>query len=281
MASRIRSARHGMWRFLAAAFFVSVLAAGPAPRASSGDDITRWMPLGVGSRWVYDSHSETQASLGNLRHAAEMNGEVVVTVEGTLHSDPNVRVMRSFIRNQTQLGNEVTAVRTDHLSYSEGSLLWHANGLEQSGAFFQTQGLDRLDPPHVLLQSPFTSGVRWRVGSRTNDHHEFEGEQIPLMGEEIESAEYSHVESVTTPAGTFDNCLKVIYKTTVSANLPAKLAPGAGGNGFERRIEWFAPGIGVVKRSFETTSQVRRPDGLDIRMTTTSTELLTSYQIKP
>ncbi len=276
MRSRVHFAQ-----FLAALYLLCFLAAGLAPRASADEDVARWMPLGIGSRWVYDSHSETQVTLGKLQHVAEMNGEVVVTMEAAAQSDPNVRVMRSFIRNQTQQGNEITAVRTDLLSYSEGSLLWHANGLEQSGAFFETQGLDRLDPPHVLLKSPFSSGIRWRVGSRTSDHHELEGEQIPMMGEEIESAEYASVETVTTPAGTFDDCLKVVYKKTVSANLPASQAPDAGGSGAEKRIEWFAPGIGVVQRSFETTSQVRRPDGLEIRMTTTSTERLTRYEIKP
>lgn len=281
MGSRVRPARHRAWRFLAARCFLCSLAVLLTPQASAREDVARWMPLGVGSRWVYDSHSETRATVGKLQHAAEMTGEVVVTVEGVAQSDPDVRVMRSFIRNQTQLGNEITAVRTDHLSYSEGSLLWHANGLEQAGAFFETQGLERLDPPHVLLISPFASGMRWRVGSRTSDHYEFEGEQVPLMGEEIESAEYASVETVTTPAGTFDDCLKVVYRTTVSATLPANQAPDAGGSGVEQRIEWFAPGIGVVKRSFETSSHVRRPDGLDIHMTTTSTELLTSYEIKP
>ncbi len=281
MGSRVRAARHRAWRFFAAACCLGSLAVLLSPRASAGEDVARWMPLGIGSRWVYDSHSESRASLGELQHAAEMTGEVVVTVEGVAQSDPDVRVMRSFIRNQTQLGNEITVVRTDHLSYSDGSLLWHANGLEQAGAFFETRSLDRLDPPHVLLKSPFARGMRWRVGSRTSDHYEFEGEQVPLMGEEIESAEYASVETVTTPAGTFDDCLKVVYRTTVSATLPANQAPDAGGSGVEQRIEWFAPGIGVVKRSFETSSHVRRPDGLDIHMTTTSTELLTSYEIKP
>lgn len=89
------------------------------------------------------------------------------------------------------------------------------------------QALEFSDPMHMGL----------------NIHDEEESETMRMdMYFGFSDGKVVGFEEVTTPAGTFKNCMKVQYKATMTLEMPV------GGNESETLItQWFAKGIGLVK----------------------------------
>lgn len=105
------------------------------------------------------------------------------------------------------------------------------------------------DPPLLYFAKDAAPGKSWDVGTiRGEDSKE------PL------SAKVIGRESVTVPAGTFKDCLKVIYITdTASGNINMMGQNFTVTGGKTRGVYWIADGIGVVKELEVSTSTAQAP----------------------
>ena len=100
----------------------------------------------------------------------------------------------------------------------------------------------------------------------------------------VEMGNVVETETVETEAGTFEDCLKIEYrtKTTVSASEPMEDGPPPDPGEFYTTI-WLAPNVGIVKFAQESQGVVLTmisPPEFQAPVTERSLEL-TQYEIKP
>lgn len=136
-------------------------------------------------------------------------------------------------------GKRVTPVE---YKFKSGSifyfLLGDANG---AGRFARQRSTDVepeiTSPPYYYIKYPIQAGTNWEVKCETF----LLKERLPItLNKTIESTD----ETVTVPAGTFNNCLKVKAIGKTEKNLGYML--GVAKISVEEHI-WYAPGIGLVK----------------------------------
>jgi hypothetical protein len=100
--------------------------------------------------------------------------------------------------------------------------------------YFKRQDVD-LGEGSLLLPAKIERGAKWTSGRLRDDLFKVD-----------ETGEVIDLESVVTPAGTFQNCLHVRYTGDVgSAKARLDGRPAAGGRYV--RDAWFARGVGLVK----------------------------------
>jgi len=105
------------------------------------------------------------------------------------------------------------------------------------------------DPPLLYWLKGAEVGKSWDVGVIRGD-----GTQEPL------SAKVVGKETVTVPAGTFKDCLKVIYTSdSSSGSIDLMSMKFTITSGKSRGIYWIADGVGVVKELEVSTSAAEAP----------------------
>ena len=129
---------------------------------------------------------------------------------------------------------------------AESFLVMHPSGV---GDMSGKAGLPSVTPPvfhfHELLPILPTVGDSWSVSWKERAPH---GEEVVIMKKSIESDS----ESVRVKAGEFDNCLKVRAEARTSEREePPDSERNRWRNRFDgERIEFYAPGVGLVKMEF-------------------------------
>jgi len=93
-----------------------------------------------------------------------------------------------------------------------------------------------------LIELPLAVGKSWHVGWLEDGP---EGEEVVTAPRTIESIGGT----ISTPAGTFENCLKIKMEVSTAERNEPKDSPRARWRGQYDgiRTEWYAPGIGLVK----------------------------------
>lgn len=132
------------------------------------------------------------------------------------------------------------------------SIIEESNGEEESNR--QTY-----DPPlYYFDPNAASSGKSWDVGTmRSGDIKSFV------------SAKGAARETVTVPAGTFKDCLKVVYTSDdMSGTIEVWGKTFTINSGRRRGIYWIADGVGVVKEMEVVTSgaETTTPDGKPIQL---------------
>jgi tetratricopeptide (TPR) repeat protein len=236
---------------------VALLASGCAGRSPSQRELGEWLPLTPGVRWVYDAER---------RDALEAGGET------------SERVTRDVRVEGIEREGEVPA-----------SLLW---AVYDAGA----EGLDRLRAPagtarRLLRQGPGVFELAEpppgaegrsangrlllpfdpRPGQRWQRPAELAGQATRLRVEVL------GFEDVTTPAGPFRGCLSL----RLSGSLELAEAGGAPVPlRFEGR-EWYALGVGPVKRVHTLERAGATPEGSPSRESSVSTLVLRDRFVEP
>lgn len=122
-------------------------------------------------------------------------------------------------------------------------------------------------PPLFNFPADIKPGSKWRIGTIWEDKLRYT-QEARCVGRE----------TVETPAGTFEDCLKVvIMHGKVSGTMPAPSGedvPMKSGKGVDTL--WLAKGVGMVKEVdiSQMTFDDPRMDGAPIAMTTRQTTLL-------
>lgn len=202
------------------------------------------MPLAVGNKWEYSvtQNGIMSVSDGDKSKSTEIRstGSSVEEITGIKERRPNGDVVyEDLLTTKTSKGINVEATG----STVESLLMKSKDGICILGS--KSTGMDGLltgewvhySPPLVMYGSGLEAGTKWKIGTVR------EGKlTMPMF------AQVAGTESVTVPAGTFDDCLKVfitcshVSGTMGSGNDTAEITEGK-----SVTTIWLAPGVGVVK----------------------------------
>ncbi len=125
--------------------------------------------------------------------------------------------------------------------------------------------------------------VNVRVDYLSNNHEvdpELAGQAVysSMYFTIIETGKVLGTETVETPSGSFDECLKIEYRTkTVLPSIQMMGAPSAGES---VTTLWFAPNVGIVKYRKQAELPMLRNFGNDDTTTQVKTLELKKYKIK-
>jgi hypothetical protein len=218
-----------------------LLFAGAALRAQSPN----YFPLVPGTVWKFKlSQKETLTMEGGSESqppaaARESAAEVVVGQETEKLGEPAL-VLETRVTETTPAsdGAGKPARRASASNYlRRGAQGIYLVGNKSASPGSTTGVIEQYETPVFLMKLPVQAGQRWSVGTMRS-----QGLSLPT------SASVSGPETVTVPAGTYKECLKVTYQhTSVSGrtDLPVGRLEVERGTGTD--TVWLAPGVGTVK----------------------------------
>ena len=204
------------------------------------------LPLAVGNRWEYAisqigvmSAGEGEASKSYLMRAEGTCVEEVISIREQRPNGETVYEHRSTTKTEAGLNTEASESTEDTL------MLVSEKGVSILAS--KSSGLDGLlsdeweeyDPPLVMFSAGLVPGKKWRIGTVRD-----RSIRMPMV------ARVSGTETVTVPAGTFRNCVKV-YVTCgrVTGTMGSGQDKATIKKGKSVTTVWIHPGTGVVKEN--------------------------------
>ncbi|MCE5197820.1 MAG: hypothetical protein ABFD54_09415 [Armatimonadota bacterium] len=240
---------------------------------------TEIIPCVPGNKWEYDSYKIIHGTLAIDGHAVatmqdESSGSSVYEVlSQESGSSPVIYNYREVTDLKSISGSTQHESSNLKISNTPQGLLIHSSDNESSDESQAEK--ESYDPPLLYFSKSASSGKSWDVGMmRSGDI------KSPV------SAKVAGKETVTVPAGTFKDCLKVVYTTEeITGTIEMMGQKFNITSGRRRGIYWVADGIGVVKELEVVTSgaQAPGPSGKPVMMDTsfcTVSELRPGYVVK-
>lgn len=238
-------------RCLAAALvLLGVLVGAPADAETSGDAATEcnaFFPLRVDARWVYDE--------GAAGTQVKMRRTITVKSVSTENGVTNAELLQEVsLPGQPGViaGKAITRARCD------------ASGVSLSidgtaGVGTEASGVIKAKLPGLPPAADLKPGFSWRGESEVETMDA--GSRVVAQG--ARGSRVERTESVTVPAGTFPEALRVasVQTLTLRRGKDERYAR-------QQILEWYARGVGLVKR------ETRVSQGSDAVV---STEELQSY----
>ena len=179
-----------------------------------------YYPADIGNTWVLDSQDGAERITYTLETADEALGN------GQLRS---LKILTEV------LGTDTVSTNTFLIEIDEAGMQLH-KVVAELGVF----GVANMEfsPPAVFFPPTLPLGEIWETSGET---------EIDLVGPVTVSAtnEVIAVEDVVTPAGTFENCLKIKIRTKTTAAIGASRSTA---------YQWLAPDLGPIK--FETDQDI-------------------------
>ena len=180
-----------------------------------------YYPADIGKTWVLESTDGAERTTYTIKAADEsINGEQVRILEITTEV----------------LGTSTVRTSTFLFQVDDEGMKLHRIVAELGDAF----GVAHVEfsSPAVFFPPTLQLGDRWETQGET---------EVNIVGAVTVSSvnEVVAVEDVVTPAGTFENCLKIRVRTRTTAAL---------GTSRSTSYQWFAPDHGPVK--FETDQDI-------------------------
>lgn len=249
---------------------------GLAIPASAAYDI---LPCAVGNKWQYDTVKITRASiqhqgrpLASMRDASSgLSTYEIASVDTQVN--PAVYEYSETVTMRSGSGPE----ETDKVQLA---ITVGPDGMRILSTYQEPSGDEKpekqiYDPPLLYYSPAAASGSAWQVGT-TRD-----GETKTVL-----AARGANRETITVPAGTFKDCLKVIYSSDdISGTIQMWEKTFTITAGRSRGIYWIADGVGVVKELEVSTSiaETAGPDGKPVTVeaaTCVVSELKPGYVVK-
>lgn len=223
--------------------FMCVLIVGTAlPVCAAGDRSA--MPLAVGNRWEYAVFEIGVVSVGEGASSrsvlTQSRGTCVEEVVSLKERRPNgdlVYEHRSFTQIEAGLNTDPSELTVESrvLASKDGIaiLASKASGLDD---VFTDQWVE-YDPPLVIFGAGLSPGEKWEIGTVTEgDLH------MPMQAQVVGR------ETVTVPAGTFRDCLKIhVTCSRITGTMGSGEDEAAITEGKSVDTVWVYPGVGVVK----------------------------------
>ncbi len=237
------------------------------------------VPTTVGNKWQYSVVKLLRAKIAYQdRTVATLNDpssgtsvyEVVSVDDGV---DPPIYDYRETTDLQSVSGN--TNTDKVHLSITNKDGVLSILSTLRAGQRGDKDEKQVYEPPLMYFTTDAASGKSWEVGEMRDGDV-----KAPT------TARGAGRETVTVPAGTFKDCLKVIYSSENGSGTiqlwdkEFKITSGR-----SRGIYWIAEGVGVVKELEVSTSTAESPgpDGKPVTVEATSclvSELMPGYVVK-
>lgn len=234
------------------------------------------LPCAVGNKWEYENVKLLRASvqfqgkaIATMRDASSGTSvyEVASMEPG---SSPAAYGYIETTQMRSTKGGESDNDRTElRVTFDESGLRILSTNRESSRD--KESEKQTYDPPLLYyVSSAAAAGKSWDVGAmRDGDTRSFI------------SARGAGRETVTVPAGTFKDCLKVIYSSDdVSGTMDMWDKTFAITSGRSRGIYWVAEGVGVVKE-LEVSTSTAETTGPDGKPVTVEAAVCTVSELKP
>ena len=220
---------------------------------------TKYFPSTVGSYWVYVDEDKNELT----RHAIEEE-EIAGETYHVFSYEPELEELFYFTRYMHptlyQVNEKgITFVFEDEIEKAlkarlskEMELLRGILELDDPDAANFTFKLDAKAQDHFyLLPTPVTPNEEWDVNqikATLTIQIKEEVEDLSIDYTIIETGIVLGTEAVKTPAGTFEDCLKVEYRTETTAEENSVFSPEEDNPPGETvTTVWFAPNVGIVK----------------------------------
>jgi hypothetical protein len=205
-------------------------------RAADSSPAKPLYSLAPGTRWIYDTTQEIVQIIGSKTNVTHVTGTVeeeIFPAPAHYRQNGDTVLSRSISKEQreTDSGMDESGGGTVLiLEWRRGDLYLHGGRTWIDGSY--SEGMNLYQPALLYLKSSAHPGEAWTVGTQKN------------VGFDLPTTAVMEVpETVTVPAGTFTNCLKVVYKSAIESLIN------------ETRVEsgnlqdtiWYTKGVGVVK----------------------------------
>lgn len=238
------------------------------------------IPCAVGNKWEYDTVKLLRASvvhqgkvLSAMRETSSGKSVYEVVAEDT-NTSPVVYDYRETNHMwPTDGGKSDTNTTQLRITAGEDGLRIISTRKEHSSE--DKPETETYDPPLLYFSKLAEAGKTWDVGTMRD------GETKNPV-----SARGAGRETVTVPAGTFRDCLKVVYSgDQISGTVDMWDKQFTITSGRSRGIYWIAEGVGVVKELEVSTSvsETAGPDGKPVVVEAASctvSELKPGYVVK-
>jgi hypothetical protein len=205
--------------------------------------------LTPGVRWSYEETQKTTLIFGQTTNVTDVTGivdeEILQAPAHYKQEGGDIVLSRSTVKEQRVSNGKLSEVSGGFVQlfgWRQGDLFMHGVRVWVDGSYSEDMNL--YHPPLLYLKGAARAGESWKMGTQKH------------MGVEMPTAAtLEGTETVTVPAGTFSNCLKVAYITSRMSGVIETL----GGriqveDGNVRDTLWFAKDVGVVKEIQVTMS---------------------------
>jgi DUF3108-like len=192
--------------------------------------------LAPGTKWNYEETQEIVQVIGSRTNATHVTGtidEEILPAPAHYKENGDTVLSRSTTREKRETNgglSEGSGGTVQILGWRGDDLYLYGVRAWVDGSY--SEGMNLYQPPLLYLKSSARTGESWTVGKEKN------------MGADLTTtATMETPETITVPAGTFSNCLKIAHMSTVESL------------GGESRVEtgivedtiWYAKAVGVVK----------------------------------
>jgi hypothetical protein len=224
-----------------------------------------WVPLQQGNRWSYRVTTERILRLPNgaspvFKVRGNEEDEVARSL-GTFAGARNAFEMILRARHvDAATGNEEIRNQSMVVSSNAGRLVMHTGTAAGRPM--------RILRPVTLLPASPQPGMTWDGGAFSAA-----GMQFDMQGEVVS------FEDVRTPAGEFAGCLKLHLTGQIRGAVDVDGVSVQIEDATADVMEWFAPGVGLVKETSSFHIGMRMPDGTRIESRDDTQRVLDGYQV--
>jgi len=238
------------------------------------------IPCAVGNKWEYDCYKVFKGdvrfqgkSVGSNNDASFGTSVYEVLAVDNKSAQPVYDYRETTqTKSSTGGGDSTETLDLKLINDNEGQkVIWTS----QEATGDDKPDKQTYDPPIFYYKHNCAPGQQWNVGvMRDTDT------RIPLIAKVVGK------ETITVPAGTFKDCLKVAYTSDdISGTVDMWEKQFTITSGKSRGIYWVADGVGVVKELEVSTSvaETKGPDGTPVSVSTATcvvSELRPGYIIK-
>jgi len=207
-----------------------------------------WYPLIPGAKHSYE---ETQDSVQiadgktNTVHVTGVLQEEILPAPAHYKELGVTALSHIAATEQRSEGGNTSDVSGGYVQlweWRQNDLYLHGVRIWIDGAY--TEDMNLYQPPLLYLKTSAQVGERWAVGTQKSM-----GTELPTV------ATMQSRETVVVPAGTFSNCLKIVYSSTERPAPNEQLDQPTIEEGTVQDTIWFARDVGMVmERQLSTTT---------------------------
>ena len=222
-------------------------------------ETTQYFPETLGSYWVYEDQDgneltrrvvEGKEIAGEMYHAFNYEPALEDSANYDYHIHPNFyRIGEEKVT--FWVGDEAEKTLKAHLTKEMEAFL---KLLQKMGApFIMLYNIEiEAQDPFYALPMPVTLNEKWKATQikakiKLTPVPPQDPPEITLEFTIVETGTVVGTENVETPAGTFEDCLKIEYRTETEVTAVPSPETGSDPPGESVTTLWVAPNIGIVK----------------------------------
>lgn len=236
---------------------------------------TEILPCAVGNRWEYESIKLLRATMSidkqpvaSMRDTSSGTAVYEITAKDEKSALP-VYTYIEYGEMKSTKGGEPEKTKTELIISSDKDAMQIISTLSDN---YSDEAPEKqvYDPPLLYYKKDAANGKAWNVGTMRDANTKT-----------FTSAKVTGRETVTVPAGTFKDCLRVVYTSNdLSGTMDIWGKEFNITSGQSRGVYWVAEGIGVVKE-LEVSTSVAETPGPAGKTVVMEAAICTESELKP